>query len=199
MPALMATDFRARIVWMGRVADRGAGLQSEAIERAELGYGGIEGEAHGGVLRPACSRVSQQYARDTEIRNVRQLSIVSAEDLAEIAADIGIAAIKPEWLGASMIIEGIGDFSHVPPGARLQAPSGATFVIDMENRPCIFPAKIIEAEHTGAGKAFLSAAKGKRGVTAWVECVGEMGVGDELRLHIPDQPVWQHLSAARGI
>jgi len=34
------------------------------------------------------------------------------------------------------------------------------------------------------------AAKGRRGVTAWVEREGRLAVGDALRLHIPDQPAW---------
>jgi hypothetical protein len=31
----------------------------------------------------------------------------------------------------------------------------------------------------------------------WVEREGTVALGDTLRLHIPDQPVWAHLSAAR--
>jgi hypothetical protein len=72
-----------------------------------------------------------------------------------------------------------------------------TLVIDMENRPCHLPAKPIDAEGPGNGKAFKAAAVGRRGVTAWVEREGVLSVGDELRLHIPDQPVWPHLDAAR--
>jgi hypothetical protein len=34
-------------------------------------------------------------------------------------------------------------------------------------------------------------------VTAWVEREGEIRLGAKLRLHIPDQPVWPHLQAAR--
>ena len=197
MPALMATDFSAKITWLGRVPDRAAGLVSQALTQAELGWGGIEGEAHGGVTRESCSRVSQQYEIGTEIRNVRQVSIISAEEMAQVAHAIGIETIAPEWMGASMVIEGLPEFSHVPPGSRLQAPSGATVVIDMENRPCIYPAQVIEAARPGHGKAFKTAAQGKRGVTAWVERPGCVAVGDMLRLHIPDQPVWAHLDQAR--
>ena len=44
--------------------------------------------------------------------------------------------------------------------------------------------------HGDAGKGFKAAAKGRRGVTAWVERPGALVVGDRLRLHIPDQPAW---------
>jgi MOSC domain-containing protein YiiM len=50
----------------------------------------------------------------------------------------------------------------------------------------------------GYGKAFKGAAKGLRGVTAWVEREGMLRVGDTITLHVPDQPVWPHLDAARA-
>ncbi|MEM6479844.1 MAG: sulfurase, partial [Pseudomonadota bacterium] len=77
MPALMPTDFYAEIVWIGRVADRARSLASEPLDRAAITFEGIEGEAHGGLTRPSCSRVKSQHKRGTPIRNVRQLSVVS--------------------------------------------------------------------------------------------------------------------------
>ncbi len=89
MPALLPTDFTARVTWIGRVTDRKARLASAPLQEAQLVFGGIAGEAHGGITRPSCSRVISQYPRDTEIANVRQLSVVSAEELAATAAAIG--------------------------------------------------------------------------------------------------------------
>ncbi|MGR1582647.1 MOSC domain-containing protein [Thalassobius sp. S69A] len=198
MPALKPTEFTATVTYLGLVPDRDASLRSHALSQAMLTWAGIEGEAHGGVTRPSCSRVLSQHPRDTEIRNVRQLSVLSAEELAHIAAQIGVDGFDPAWVGASLIVEGIPDFTHVPPSSRLQAPSGATLVVDMENRPCVLPAPVIEADAPGAGKLFKPAAAGKRGVTAWVEREGPIAVGDVLRLHIPDQPVWAHLNSARA-
>ena len=63
----------------------------------------------------------------------------------------------------------------------------------MENRPCNFPAREIEKDEPGHGKAFKAAAKGRRGVTAWVEREGRLSIGDTLRLHVPDQRPWAHL------
>ncbi|PJI92786.1 MOSC domain-containing protein [Yoonia maricola] len=190
MPALKPTDIIGEVIWIGHVADRDASLRSSPVQEAKLTYAGMPDEAHGGLTRASCARVTSQHPRDTEIRNVRQLSIVSAEELAEIAADCGLEKLDPALVGASMVIAGIPDFTHLPPSSRLQLPDGATLVIDMENRPCHLPAKPINADHPGAGDKFKLAAKGKRGVTAWVEREGRTRVGDVVRLHVPDQRAW---------
>jgi len=191
MPALAPTDITGEIVWIGHVPDRDASLRSVPKAEAQLTYAGIPGEAHGGLTRASCSRVKSQHPRDTEIRNVRQLSVVSAEELAEVAAACELDQLDPALIGASMVISGIPDFTHLPPSSRLQMPDGATLVIDMENRPCHLPAKPINADHPGAGDKFKLAAKDKRGVTAWVEREGVARVGDTVHLHVPDQRPWR--------
>ena len=167
MPALIKTDLTGRIDWLGRVTHRdGAEIAGETLGEMPLSFAGYEAEFHAGLTRPSCSRVITQYPRDTEIRNVRQLSLVGAEELARIAQTLGLGAVDPAWLGASVVISGLPDFSHLPPSARLQAEGGCTLVVDMQNRPCQFPAMTIEAAHPGHGKAFKAAAEGLRGVTA---------------------------------
>ncbi|MEL6681132.1 MAG: MOSC domain-containing protein [Pseudomonadota bacterium] len=191
MPALAPTETTGEVVWIGSVSDRDALLRSAPMLRAELTFAGIPGEAHGGQTRPSCSRVVSQYPKGTEIRNVRQLSVVSADELAEIAAACGLEELDPALLGASLAIKGIPDFTHLPPSSRLQFPDGSVIVVDMENRPCHLPAKVINAQHPTAGDKFKAAAKGKRGVTAWVEREGQVSVGDAVRLHVPDQRAWR--------
>lgn len=190
MPALNPTDYYCDIVWLGQVCDPASGIQSTPIDVMTLGFAGPDGEAHGGLTRPSCSRVLSQHPRGTEIRNVRQLSIVSQEELDKIADKIGLRAIDPAWLGASMVVRGIPDFTHVPPSSRLQAENGTTIAIDMQNRPCHLPAKVISVVSETAAKAFKTAAMGRRGVTAWVERPGALVVGNRMRLHIPDQRAW---------
>lgn len=197
MPALIPTQVVGRITWLGLVPDRKAALEAMAVPALRLGFAGPEGEAHGGLTRPSCSRVTAQYPRGTTIRNTRQLSVLAAEDLAAIAAAMGLDRLDPALVGAGMVIEGIPDFSHIPPSSRLQADGGATLVVDMENRPCTLPARPIEGRHPGFGARFKAAAKGRRGVTAWVEREGTVELGQAIRLHIPDQPVWAHLNSAR--
>lgn len=193
MPALIPTDHYGTVTFLGLVRDRAAQLASDSVDTLRASFAGPEGEDHGGLTRPSCSRVVAQYRKGTLIRNTRQFSLMSAEDLSAIAAKMGLAALDPALVGATMVISGIPDFSHLPPSSRLQGEGGATLVVDMENRPCQLPARPIEARHAGFGARFKSAAKGRRGVTAWVECEGTFRIGERIRLHIPDQPVWAGL------
>ena len=190
MPALTKTSFVGKILWLGVIADRSATLRSTPKRTLRANFAGIEGEDHGSETRASCSRVVEQYPKGTEIRNTRQICVMSSEELAAIAKDMGLDKFNPEWAGAGMIVGGIPDFTHVPPSSRLQAGSGATLTVDMENRPCHLPAPVIEEDAEGVGKKFKAAAKGRRGVTAWVEREGELTVGDTITLHVPDQRAW---------
>jgi hypothetical protein len=196
MPALISTAFEGRVTWLGYVPHRErAEIETVGIEEMPLGFGGFAADCHAGESRPSCSRVTDQYPRGTTIRNVRQLSLVSAEELAQIAEALGLERVEPAWVGASVVVEGIPDFSHLPPSSRLQGPDGVTLTIDMQNRPCRFPAKTIETARPGHGKRFKEVAEGRRGVTAWVERPGTLRLGDVLRLHVPDQRPWAQLEA----
>ncbi|MEM6973490.1 MAG: sulfurase [Pseudomonadota bacterium] len=194
MPILRQTAHYATVTWLGLVRDQADGIGAEAVERLELDWGGPVGDVHHGVTRPSCSRVRTQYAKGTEIRNVRQISIVSAEELAEIARRLDLPQIQPEWLGATMVVAGIAAFTELPPASRLIAggpgDEGPSIVIDMENAPCQLPAAEIEKRHPGHGKAFKAKAINLRGVTAWVERPGRLTLGQKLRLHVPPQRLW---------
>jgi hypothetical protein len=198
MAALKPTAFAGTVTWLGTVADREAALASAPRESLRLTFAGPEGEAHGGLTRPSCSRVIGQYPRGTTIRNVRQLSVLSAEDLGAIAAAMDLPALDPALVGATLVLRGLPDLTHLPPSARLIGEGGAAIVVDMENRPCQLPARPIEAAHPGHGARFKAAAAGRRGVTAWVEREGTLTLGERMVLHVPDQPAWAHLDAARG-
>lgn len=198
MPALIPTRFEAHVVWLGHVPDRDAALRSRPLREVAATFAGFDGEAHGGLTRPSCSRVTALHPKGTEIRNARQIAVVSVEELAETAAAMGLERFDPAWSGASLVLEGLPGLSRVPPSSRLQGPDGATLVVDMENRPCHLPAAVIDEDAPGFGRAFRAAARGRRGVTAWVEREGRLALGDVLRLFVPDQPPWPHLAEARG-
>ncbi len=193
MPALIPTDQTARVVWLGfqPVPVEKLVITSAPLEVMPLTFSGYDGEVHAGVTRPSCSRVLKQYPRGTEIRNVRQLCVVSAEEMAEVALTMGLERIDYAWVGASLVLEGIPDLTHLPPSSRLQGPDGVTLVVDMENLPCQEPAVTIEKALPGQGKSFKRAAEGKRGVTAWVEREGVLRLGDVVRLHVPAQRGWR--------
>lgn len=191
MPALIPTDYIATITWLGVTSDRDSTMRSETRDAVDVTYDGFVGEARSGLVRASCPRVINQYPQGTEIRNARQISILSAEELADVAATLKLDALDPAWLGASMIVEGIPDFTHVPPSARLLSENGTCLVVDMENRPCNITGREVERAMPGHGIGYKQAAQGKRGVTAWVEHVGALKIGDRLRLFVPDQPAWK--------
>ena len=162
-----------------------------ARNQIDLDFAGPQDEIHSGATRPSCVRVRHMYSEGTEIRNTRQMSIVSAEELTQIAETLNLEEIDPTWLGATLVVDGIPDFSHVPPSSRLLGENGVGLIIDMENQPCEWPGKEIEIDHPGKGADFPRAALGKRGVTACVERPGTLSIGDKLTLYVPSQPAWQ--------
>ncbi|MCG7628034.1 sulfurase [Epibacterium sp. MM17-32] len=189
MPVLRETEFSAEVTWMGIVPADG-GIQADMRDDLEFGFHGLTGERHAGAQRPSCVRVKNLYAPGTEIRNTRQVTILSEEELTQIAADMGLGQLDPRYLGATLVVRGIPDFTHVPPSSRLQGPDGVTLTTDIENRPCVLPGREIEKDHAGFGPKFKAAARGRRGITAWVERPGRLKLGDTLRLFVPDQRAW---------
>ena len=190
MPILKRTPFTGRITFLGRMANSHDPLHAEPCEAVTATFAGIEGETHAGVTAPSCTRMKDLYKPGTEIANTRQVSVLSAEELAGIAAAMGMESLSPSLLGATMVLSGIPDLSYLPPGSRLQGPDGATLVVNLNNRPCTIPSRAIELAHPGKGKLFKPAAEGKRGLVAWVEHPGVFTLGDEIRLFVPDQRAW---------
>ncbi|QAX30517.1 MOSC domain-containing protein [Leisingera sp. NJS204] len=189
MPVLRDSGFKGEIIWLGMVP-AGDSLRAEPAGQLQLGFSGIAGGRHEGENRASCVRVRNLYPEGTEIRNVRQLTILSEEELAVIAAEMGMERLDPAHLGATIILRGIPDFTFVPPGSRLQGPDGVTLTVDMENRPCVLPGREIEKDHSGCGARFKPAAKNRRGITAWVERPGSVDLGSKFALFVPDQRAW---------
>jgi hypothetical protein len=172
--------------------DRDKGLEKAVVTEARLLFSGMEGDCHGGLTRPSDSRMLKQYKRGTTVRNSRQLSILAAEEMAEVAKRMEIPAVKPEWVGANLVVRGIPDLTLLPPSSRLQFPSGAMVVIDAENHPCRYPADIIARHHPEARMGFVKAAMHKRGVVGWVEAEGMIRTGDSITIWIPPQRIYSH-------
>ncbi len=152
-----------------------------------LTFAGIEGDRHAGLTRPADSRVPH-YPRGTEIRNTRQLSLVSVEELQEIAAGLGVPQVLPEWLGANLLVSGIPALTRLTPGTRLFFPGEAVLVVDEENMPCKGPGKVLQAQYPEQADLvarFIKTGLHRRGVTAWVERPGMIAAGDTFEAHIP--------------
>lgn len=193
MPILRPTDIYGEIIFLGVNPSRDSGLASQPIDRVEARYDGFEGEAHGGLTRPSCSRVKLQYPRGTEIRNSRQITIVAAEEMTAVGAEMGgPGPVEPAWIGANMMLKGVPDLTLLPPGARLIFDGGVSITVDMQNGPCKFAAEAIENHWPGRGLAFPKVARDRRGVTAWIERPGALALGETCRLHIPPQRIYAH-------
>lgn len=193
MAALTDSKITGHVEWLGVVPIGSQSLRSQSQQMISLTFAGIDGEDHNGLERPSCNRVNQLYNFGTPIRNTRQVSLLSAEELEHISQEMGLDALDPVLLGANIIVRGIPYLTLVPPSSRLQFQSGATMTIDMENLPCNLPAIEIDNEHPGNGKDFKLAAQKRRGVTAWVEREGSIQIGEQCKLFIPSQNAWPHL------
>ena len=88
-------------------------FQTRAVEELRLGFDGIDGDFHAGATRRSGGR-EPWYPRGTEMRNERQLSIVAADELAIVAERMGLKEIKPEWIGANLLMEGVPHLSMLP-------------------------------------------------------------------------------------
>jgi MOSC domain-containing protein YiiM len=172
--------------------DRATGLEKSPTGSLTLTFDGIEGDCHSGPTMLSDARTMKQYPRGVTLKNRRQVSIVSVEEMAEIAEKLDIPTLSPEWVGANLLVSGIPDLTLLPPSTRMMFSSGATLIIDLENQPCKYPAEIIEKHHPGHGSAFVPMAKHKRGLVAWVEREGNIVSGDTIRLFLPPQRLWNH-------
>lgn len=190
MAGLKKADFVGRIEWLGVNPDREASLRNLAVTQVDVSLEGFAGESRLGLTRPSCVRVENLYPRGTTIRHSRQITILAQDELDGIRETMGLDDFNPEWIGANMVLSGIPDLTHLPPASRLQGDSGCTLTLDLENGPCNWPGKVIDEDRPGFGKSFRSAAMGRRGVLAWVERAGQLKLGDDLQLFVPDQRPW---------
>ena len=166
-------------------------LVSSRVEEVRATLEGLAGDRHAGFTRRADARVPQ-YPRGTEIHNSRQVSLVAEEELAEIAANMGVPVIEPEWIGANLVLRGIPHLSTLPPMTRVYFPELAAIALEGENHPCLYPGKAIQHQYPdrpGVGKQFPKAAYHLRGVVGWVERAGIIRTGDTVRIvvaeHVP--------------
>jgi MOSC domain-containing protein YiiM len=190
MAVLTRLDFTGTVTVVLASPKRRTGLEKARHARLTLTFDGVVGDCHASRTRASDVRMIEQYQRGTEVANTRQLSILSEEELAEVATRMGLAGLPPEWVGANLVTRGIPDLTLLPPSTRLMFSSGATLIVDMENAPCRYVGAVIDKHHPGKGAGFVAAARHKRGVVAWVERPGDIAVGDSIALHVPPQRIY---------
>lgn len=193
MALLTKLKIQGRVEELRLRASRESGFEKSKTGTILLSLDGPEGDCHTGPTRKSDSRTLKLYPRNIDIRNVRQLTVLSVEELADIATELGILVIDPGWFGANIVTSGIPDLTILPPSSRLQFPSGATIVVDMENLPCSQIAAVVAQHHPEVQMKLVKAATHKRGFTAWVERQGAISVHDSISIIIPPQHVYQHI------
>ncbi len=187
----------------GRVSEvlqaKGKSFVSEPVSSLPLSYGGIAGDFHEGLTRKSGGR-EPWYKRGTKMRNERQLSILSEEELVEIAKEMGIEKLEAGWIGANLVFEGIPNLSYLPARTLIMFGNGTTLRIDGYNAPCRQAGGSIskhigedveDHSRTQTALDFKDASHMKRGLVAWVECEGEIRAGDEFTARIWDQWIYE--------
>jgi len=167
-------------------------FQTTVCGELDLTFEGIPGDRHSGFTRLSGGR-EPWYPRGTEMVNERQISILSVEDMAEIARRMELAELKPEWIGANIVIEGLPRLSLIPPRTRLAFEGGAVIRVDGDNAPCRLAGRAI-AENVpgreGVDLLFPQQARRLRGLVGFVEKPGVIKAGEAVTAYIPEQWIY---------
>lgn len=151
--------------------------QGQALIHVELG--GLVGDVHHGFTRPADSR-DPGIVRGTPVRNWRQWSAVSAEEMAIVGSRMGIPPVDSCLLSANFTFKGIPNFTLLPRGTQILFAQGVVLTVEEENEPCTGPGKEI-AQNFPDKKAheFVKAAKNLRGIVGVVYRAGTVHAGEQ--------------------
>ena len=95
-------------------------MPGNPVDEVQVTWEGLVGDKHYGLTMKAGSS-QKPYPKGSEVRNVRQISIVSAEELNAVAESMQLPAIDPSWVGANLMLSGVPgltqEFLQVSEGA----------------------------------------------------------------------------------
>jgi hypothetical protein len=198
-----AFELRGRVEAVSVAATPGS-IVSTGVKKIVVVRGhGVKGDSHAGA-RLADVRERELLAfglpKGVEIANHREFSAVSAEELAEIGAAMGLPTAAPRGcLGENLVVSGIPRFTELPTGSLLffrkneAQIRSAVLTVWGENMPCQHPGEALQERFPGIPKlaaAFPKAAIGKRGVVGSVYCSGTVHEGDEVVVKVPRQRIY---------
>jgi len=168
----------------------------------------IEGkkDRHWGHYRTVRSYQAGQEMRGTRVRNERQVGVVLAADLLQIAEEMKITELIAERgfdvidfmslaVAANVVVEGALPTPHIEdfvgPNSRLYIGAGSRAVVNIfENHlPCSKPANAMAAaldmSAVDLGKRYKEVAANNRGLMGWVWAEGTVEVGDPVGVQLP--------------
>lgn len=151
-------------------------MPGNKVDEIEVTWDGFTGDKHFGLIMKSNS-YQKAYPKGTEVRNVRQISIVSVEELAQVAKAMDLPNIDPSWVGANMLVSGIPELTQLPKGSRMYFDNGVGLVIEGENLPCTTAGGSLQRQFPDRPEittSFPKKAIGKRGLVAWVERPGRL-------------------------
>lgn len=182
----MKNELTGTIMMLGVVQTPGT-LVSTRMEQIHATLEGFRGDRHSGFIHLSDGR-TPRYPKKTPIRNYRQLSLVSAEELELTARELGIPTLEPEWYGANLCISGIERFTLLPAGTRLYCEGGVSIYLTGENDPCMNVGRIVQGhfpEKADLAAHFVATAMHRRGVVGVIECAGLVRAGEQVEVEIP--------------
>lgn len=186
-----ARRIEARVAGLFRTEAHG--FETVSIESLNLGFDGIAGDRHGGPTRRTGGR-EPWYARGTEIRNERQVSILCPDELASVADAMRLPEVRPEWIGGNLLLTGVPNLSWLPSRTLMMFENGASLKVEGDNAPCRQSGRAIAARFASRDDVetgFVKAARRRRGLVAWVEKPGALRLGERVEIRLPEQWIYE--------
>jgi MOSC domain len=168
-----------------------SGFDSHSVAELALTFDGFPGDRHCGATRRSGPR-EPWLARGTWVRNDRQLSIVSAEELAILALALEIPHIDAGLIGANLLVTGLTHLSQIAPGSHLAFggiwggrrtfDGGAVLRVEAYNQPCRKPGRKLAAAFARPALefSFVKQAAALRGLVLSVAHPGRIVPGDSV-------------------
>lgn len=178
-------------------------IQSTVRTEIALYPDGIGGDRHARPLRLLGVRdralIAHGLAKGTLIAPTRQVSIVSVEELEAIGTALGTTEPIPHGtLGENLVISGIPNLTHLPPGTLFcfrkgDSPRTAVIAVWALNVPCLISGREVEtATRTpGIAQRFVDISMEQRGLVGFVMSSGVIKQGDTVDVRIPAQRLYQ--------
>ncbi|MEE8294197.1 MAG: MOSC domain-containing protein [Sphingomonadales bacterium] len=156
---------------------------------------GFVGDRHRSYSRKAWA--GDKQPEGTTLRNERQWSAVSVEELLEIQRFMDLKdPLTAADIGANICLPGVPLLSRLAKGTVLKFPSGAQLEVSEYNTPCLEMGQKLSKIHTTKSgepirdSTFSKAAKYRRGLVGVIEVAGSINPGDEVTIIPYEPPKW---------
>ncbi len=125
------------------------------------------------------------FPKKIEVRNWRQWSAVSVEELAQIAQKLDTGEIDPSLLGANISFSGVENFTQLTRGTVIRFPEDTILLVEEENTPCVNPGQEIAKVYNHVNPShFVKAAMGMRGLVGVVYRSGIVRINDVVDIKV---------------